>query len=473
MNRIIITEQQLISLKESIEIGKVKLPDFIIASIKQHKTSLGKHNAFPPEKEVKFEEKILKKRYYELLTNVKKVDGIKGDISKKNLIDNLKHLVIKCKELEEPIKNELEKICYDFTFDTFGIEKGSLNFECVLNDNVEIKQQITPVLIEDSFYDNVEHIESFNGEVMKRRLINSLVQGACVRLSSNYESILNKIYVLDQRLPELYFNITSINEYLSFVKERKPNNENTGGNVSVNLADEEPVIKAEAIIFPTLLFESIKGVMELLSSHGLPDDKQSASYIISQSDFLLAENWDKRFGVGMWDILVDAINPSNMHLLPEIFSELVSLPVNEFDNVMREILSGAKMGKKIIRDLIDEISRTSKFNEIDNTLSINKNNDYFTPEELIGNMDEMNETDTTNVGSYTYDTPAFLDDETADHSNMINKSIKDGLVETKDYYDFWDVSYVYDTIQEFLYDKANGKTKKPGDLSHLNNIEML
>lgn len=32
--------------------------------------------------------------------------------------------------------------------------------------------------------------------------------------------------------------------------------------------------------------------------------------------------------------------------------------------------------------------------------------------------------------------------------------------EAKNYYDFWEISYVYNTIQEFLHDKANGKTKK-------------
>jgi hypothetical protein len=105
-----------------IEIENIKLPEFILTSIKQYKTSLGKHNSFPPEKNIKFEEKILKKRYYELLKNVKKVDGINGDISKKSLISKLEQLVLKCKSIEKPIKDELEKLCYEQTFDIFGIE---------------------------------------------------------------------------------------------------------------------------------------------------------------------------------------------------------------------------------------------------------------------------------------------------------------------------------------------------------------
>lgn len=460
MNKIIITEQQLNFIRESVEIENIKLPDFILDSVKQHKTSLGKHNSFPPEKDIKFEIKILKKRYFELLKSVKRVDGINGDISKKNLIKRLEQLVVKCKKIEEPIKNELERICYEFVFDMFGIKYGELNVECELNDSVEVKQQITPVLLDDSFFNDISHIQNFNDEVMKRRLINSLIQGACVRLSSNYEKILNKIYVLDQRLPEIYFNIMSINEYLSFVKERKPNNDNIGGIVSVNLSGEEPIIKSKAIIFPTLVFETIRGIMELISSHGLPEDKKEAEYIISQADFALAENWDKRFGVGMWDILMDTINQSNAHLLSEIFSELVSIETNEFDDIMREIFAGTKKGKRIINDLVSNISIENKFNEIDNKLKSGSDDSYFTPEELIGNVDEIVETSTFSAGDYTYDAPAFLDKETADHSNMIAKSMQ----ESKDYYDFFDINYIYNILSEFESDKENGRTVKKWDL---------
>lgn len=429
MHKIIITEAQLKLIKESIDIQNIKLPDFIVNSIRQHKTSLGKHNAFPPEKEISFEEKILKKRYFELLTNVKKVDGINGDISKKTLASMLEKLVVKCKEIEEPIKAKLEEICFEFVNDMFGIKYGDINIECVLTDNIEIRQQVTPEALDDSFFEDTNHIESLTSEVMKRRLIDSLVQGACVRLSSNYEKILNKVYTLDQRLPELYYNINAINEYLSFVTEKKPSDDNIGGIVSVDLSSDEPIIKSEAIIFTTLLYETVKGVMELLSSHGLPDDRTSAEYIIGQADFLLAENWDKRFGVGMWDILMDTIKHENMNILPAAFVELISIPTDNFDKVMREVFAKTKKGKQIIEDLVSGISTDSKFNEIDNSLSVDNDEEFFTPEELIASVDGITETDTTSAGSYSYDAPAFLDAETADHSNMIDKSVKDGLNE--------------------------------------------
>ena len=81
--KFIISESQLKLMKESIEISEIKLPDFIENSIEQYKTSLGQHPSFPPENENKFETIILKKRYYELITNVKKYWVIMGIFLKK------------------------------------------------------------------------------------------------------------------------------------------------------------------------------------------------------------------------------------------------------------------------------------------------------------------------------------------------------------------------------------------------------
>lgn len=423
MNKYVITEAQFASIKESITIDEVRLPDFILASIKGYKTSLGNHPAFPPDDESKFEEKILKKRYYELLSNVKKVDGTKGDITKKNLIEILKNLTIKCKQIESPIKDKLEKICFDFVIETFQIDPTQLNIECAITDNIEPKAPLTPKKMTDEFED-IKHVETLNDEIIKRRLINALIQGASVRISNDvYESALNKIYSLDHRLPELYHDILCINEFLSFIKEQKPSNENLAGEATVNISSESPSIKSEGIIFPILIFETIKGVMELLSSHGLPEIKTDAEYVIAKADFRLAENWDKRLGVGLWDILMNTIGYDNYSTIPYVFVELISLPLPDFQQSMREIFGLTKKGRKLIKDIIHNIERNKSFNEIE--ASANNSDEFFTPEELIGEV--IGETDTFSAGDYTYDVPAFVDSETADHKNMISKSIEDGM----------------------------------------------
>lgn len=450
--KIIITKQQLNLIKESIEIEEILLPDFIKNSIKLNKTSLGNHPAFPPEDEITFQEKILKKRFYELLKKVKKIDGINGDISKKTLIKKLEQLVIKAKKLESDVKEDLEKICFEFVNDIFEIPYGDLDIECVLNDNVSIDQPIKPKPLSDSMFEfeDVDSNHRLNKEIMKRRLVNALIQGASVRFSDDYDKILSKIYKLNPKLPELYYSINSINEYLSFVKETIPNENNVGGKVLVNLISGKEKIYSEAIIFPTLVFETIKGVMELISSHGLPESKKEAEYIIGKADFLLAENWDKRLGVGLWDCLIDLIGSDDVDTVVKTFQELISVPVDNFDNVMSEVFAKTKKGKNIINGIVEDVVRGDKFSEIDGTIGeFDESEEYFTPDELIQDENLIAETSTGSAGDYTYDAPAFADKETSDHSNIIAKSIKDGLNEEKDYYDFFDVSYVLTTDSNF------------------------
>ena len=380
--KFIISESQLKLMKESIEISEIKLPDFIENSIEQYKTSLGQHPSFPPENENKFETIILKKRYYELITNVKKVLGNDGDISKKTLISKLQELINNCKELEEPIKNELENICIDTVLQIFNLTHDVINFNCQLKNDIKSVTPLIPEKIEEEFSD-IEHIEYLNNEILKRRLIDSLIMGASVRLSENFNASLSKIFLLNHKLPEIYHEIITINEYLTFVKEQKPSTDNIGGEVSVNLISETPTINSEAIIFPILLFETIKGVMELICSHGLPKNKFDAEYVIGKSDFLLAYNWDKRIGVGLWDIIQEIIGDENLNLMPKIILELIQRKSNEFNYTMKEIFAKTKKGKQIVNDIIDEIKLGTEFENIENEITYNNNEEYFSPEELI------------------------------------------------------------------------------------------
>ena len=380
--KFIISESQLKLMKESIEISEIKLPDFIENSIEQYKTSLGQHPSFPPENENKFETIILKKRYYELITNVKKVLGNDGDISKKTLISKLQELINNCKELEEPIKNELENICIDTVLQIFNLTHDVINFNCQLKNDIKSVTPLIPEKIEEEFSD-IKHIEYLNNEILKRRLIDSLIMGASVRLSENFNASLSKIFLLNHKLPEIYHEIITINEYLTFVKEQKPSTDNIGGEVSVNLISETPTINSEAIIFPILLFETIKGVMELICSHGLPKNKFDAEYVIGKSDFLLAYNWDKRIGVGLWDIIQEIIGDENLNLMPKIILELIQRKSNEFNYTMKEIFAKTKKGKQIVNNIIDEIKLGTEFENIENEITYNNNEEYFSPEELI------------------------------------------------------------------------------------------
>lgn len=423
-----IMETELLRKAEEYREKNVTLPRFISKSVETNKTSLGDHPAFPPTRGGNsFIESILKKRYLEVLVDAERVESLNRDISKENVTSVLIDLINKAVEYEVEIKGELEKLAINFIYDMFNINESDVIIKTKIKNGISTKENVSPPK-DDFEFDDIEKMEYLDNEVYKRRLLNSLVQGASVRISENLQPILNDLYTLNPKLIELYSDINKLMDYLTFIREMKPTNNNLYGTVTVNLSSEDPIISAEGRIFPFLLFHLTKGIMELLSANGLPDDKEEAQYILNRSDFLLLHNWDKRLGVGLWDIIMDDIGHSNFDIMPHVFSELISEGADTFHGVIKNVFANTKKGQEHIKNIINYVETDAKYQQIEDSISYDKstNDKYLSPEEIIdGFVSET--TTTTSVGSYTYDVPAFLDDETANHKSIIQRSIDDGL----------------------------------------------
>lgn len=87
-----------------------------------------------------------------------------------------------------------------------------------------------------------------------------------------------------------------------------------GGKVDVNLSSSDNIvsIKSQGILMPILLEETIKGILELAISHGLPKNSAKAQYIISKSDFKLAEMWDMRIGLPLWEHILGCLKNNKL-----------------------------------------------------------------------------------------------------------------------------------------------------------------
>jgi len=495
--KIKITSKQLNEVKERLVEEQienvVKLPNFLMNSIKDGRTSLGKHPSFPPEDEKRFEEKILIKRFVELGKSLSKINDLE-QYDKQTLTNKLSEYVKKAIIIETPLRKELEKLCYDFVCGQFDLTPGELDITCELKDRIEPSKlpNVEPMLLDDTEFDDISSIDNLGKEIYKRRLINSLIQGASVRLSSEFNKIVTDLYELNPTLIELYHNILIVNEYLSFIKEVKPDNKNLGGFVSVDLSNPEPKISSEAVIFPVLVFETIKGIMELVASHGLPKNRREAEYVIGKADFSLAENWDKRFGVGLYDLFNRNIN--NKKLQTEVFAEFVELEPERFFIKTKEVFAGTKKGKEFINNLEKYIERGRGFDDIDKAIGVN-NNDfntfdvntggsdtdfYFEREDFNLGMDAggyyhvdelggliTDSVTTTSAGDYTYDVPLFGDEESFNHKDMIkNGQMKWNVREGVNRYDNWqrgNLTYRGDVYKITFYRDNGGYDETKGE----------
>lgn len=109
--------------------------------------------------------------------------------------------------------------------------------------------------------------------------------------------------------------------------------------------------------------ESIKGMMEAFAAHGLPKNKKEASYVMSKADFLAAEPWDMRMGPILWDCFEEAMQEKDTKMVPNIFVEIVSLPIDEFNNLMKEVFAKTKKSKKVFELVKQEIEERIEYSD--------------------------------------------------------------------------------------------------------------
>ena len=358
MKTVYISEKILESEEFKKSILMDALPDDVIVKINTHKTSLGNNPSIPDIFDEPFLLKLTEQGFQLSKEKLKEIGEI-TDVNETELEPALAKLLLQCKELETPYRNELEKICINYVIDLFSVPEETVDIVTELCDEVDLNRDsiILDPLDNDGDVEfvNVEDAMSIKGEVYKRRLLNALSMGAAIRMT-DIESLSEEINQLNPKLIDLYNKIISLNNYLLYTKSDfglTDENKMQMGTVEVSLATEDSKVKIEAqgVIFPILLTELIRGFMELFTSHGLPKDRQQAMMVIGKSDFLKAEPWDMKLGPMLWDLLSNTFNDINSVELPYLLKRISKLNVNKFNYLMKEIFAKTKQGKLIMASL--------------------------------------------------------------------------------------------------------------------------
>lgn len=388
MKRIIINEDMLADNKVKSIALMQELPKDIMKALARNLTSLGDHPSFPPEEEYKFDSKITLERFQQVKDDVLSIEDL-ADYSVQGLSKAVNQMMLECQEIENANKEALEKLCFNIVVDLFAIPEDIINFSCTLTDSISpksIRANVKPVSTDMTFID-INHMNTLSDEVYKRRLIDALITGAAMNYSKIKKEYIGDLYEMNPKLPKLYRDIIKIMNYLMFVKNdigiSDEDKKQIGVvNVLIGNRTRRTEINAEGVIFPVLLMESIKGMMEAFAAHGLPKNKKEASYVMSKADFLAAEPWDMRMGPILWDYFEEAMQEKDTKMVPNIFVEIVSLPIDEFNNLMKEIFAKTKKSKKVfelVKQEIEERIEYSDFQDRMQTKSIESNviNDEF------------------------------------------------------------------------------------------------
>ena len=368
----------------------LELPKHIINAINKNETSIGDSPALPPEDESKFLLKLINKEYADLTDGVENVETIK---------DELPMLITMCRKNESNNIPALESLCIEVINRIMPIPQDTIDIQANIVNNIDVKQQrLVPEETINFSFDSIDDMKNLTDEIYKRRMLNALISGASVVISEDVEIYLSSLYKINPDLPSLYNKIMKYNDILLYSEKDTLNqNENTeGGNVDVYIQSQENMvtIEAEGIMFPILFCEVIKGLLELAISHGLPEEREKAEYILKKSDFKLAENWDIRIGIPLWKRITAMFERINVNIYDVgvnfFFMQLALKHCYEFNEFLQEIFLGTKNGERLLSDMVTEIMNSKEQDEFNDYMKSKNDaayqindNEYFLPDELI------------------------------------------------------------------------------------------
>lgn len=340
----------------------MKLTDFIYNIVNSHNTSLGNNAAFPSREDVAYDYHVIKCRFEEVIENIKSEFGYLP--STDDALSLLSEYVTLAQKKEEPLRDQLETLVTNIVNEALATPRETVILRTSLVNKIEPLNDIRVMPEDDNdgnkeySFEDVEEIDLSNKAIMKRRFINSLVQGVSYSLMLQYLDD-DRIYEWDDELVDIYYKIIYLNDYLLFTKKEKISEKNPqlGAYVDVDLGEGEfkTEIDAQGVIFPFLLQETFRGFFELFGSYGLPDDKTKANYIIHRADFLLAEAWDLRLGVKMWKDIETCYPVSQTSYLPYIFTAIAALKGDEFNDMVKNLLCHTKKGQGFVQNIVDDL----------------------------------------------------------------------------------------------------------------------
>jgi hypothetical protein len=316
-----------------------------------------------------FSQKVASKRFKDLVTKVKRYWGVES--IDQRMMMQMMQLLMEVKEMEKPHREELQQIAIDLVREEFDIPEDQVDIEATIVDG-QISSEGMKQDPGDIDLESESDIERVQAEVQKRRVLNALMQGAAKKGHYMFHMVDDELSNLNPRLVNHYGRLMSMADitywFMPDMSGAGGGGGMKGGREYLDLSGDKPKIVAEAWCFPVLVHELIKGAMELLAAHGLPEDERIADYVIEKADFLKGEVWDMRLGPGIWEKFIDSIEGDAYDIKHYLYYEIAQMPVDEFHEFMRELLSGSQRGKQMLVDLANDVQRDIKEREAQKAL---------------------------------------------------------------------------------------------------------
>ena len=260
-------------------------------------------------------------------------------------------LAMELQRMQRGQEDQLEVIAVDTIKELYGDILNNVEIDAkIVRDVKQSIQDACEDEEDDKEPDEVEEddISDIKGEIDKRKILNSITQGEAKNIHRiiHMEDVKDKLDALNPRYVPLMDNLLKSNEFTEWMipeeaavqmmenqpngmnviswkpveKEEEEKEEESDEDLAQRILDDlengddmldhsedleelfdngQPKIIARAVDFPILMHEITKGIFELIVAVAIPEDANTASRIMRETDSSLDEFTDLRYGVDM------------------------------------------------------------------------------------------------------------------------------------------------------------------------------
>jgi hypothetical protein len=304
------------------------------------------------------EEHILESRFKELVDSYSNTFSVeKENIFWFEVMMNAGNNGMAAIMLEKPHRPKLIKLAEKIIREQYNLSEDEVLFDLEIVDPGQCKfpEEMNKNKKVDDDFEQTDDLDA-----LKKRTINALSQGAAKKshyifhlygeemdkISKDLSTYYQKALIAN----DLFYYIMN-DDMLSNMMDSDDDSANAG-YVKLNFDGPIPVIEAKAINFPILIHEMTKGCISLFSVPGIQNMTQET---IDETDFVMAELYEIRFGPTIWQSFHSAIDVDDYDVKKLIMVELFKKDSEEFHEFMNDVLNKPDEAQKEIKRIAKDI----------------------------------------------------------------------------------------------------------------------
>lgn len=173
------------------------------------------------------------------------------------------------------------------------------------------------------------------------------------------------------------------------------------------MSDCQPIIRVRGIDFIMLIHEAVKGIYELITSRGIPENQGLAANVFINTETFADEAEDFRYGPPIAADLRDFINQNpKTRLYPNVrefvFGKMMEMPAAQFTELMKGILMKSAAARTQIDRLVQQvISELEDFEKEQSEYQMNKR--FGQGSEMGGQLDDEQIADQPKATTKSFD----------------------------------------------------------------------